>query len=174
MGENLPDLPGRVWTGAPRLRVGDPGRQFPGRAGPCRAVQVCPGQRRALGPRRRQLMFGERKRSCAREGGRGCPQLGKPRQRGPGCRELSGNVGQLWVCDSGRLLEGLSTGCGHEAVADQRETGRPGGGRGERRGQHRPCGVNPRTAVGREVRTPGGGHRERKQAGRAAGHAGRG
>ena len=115
-------------------------------------MQVRPEQSGALGPRRRQLMFGKRKRSYAWEGGRGCPQLGKPRQRGPGCRELSGNMSQLRVCDSGRLLEEFSAGCRHKAVANWRETGRLGWvGRGD---EHRPCGVNQRTAVGREVRTP--------------------
>ena len=99
--------------------------------------------------------------------------LESPDKRGPGCREFSGNMGQLWVCDSGRLLEGLSTGCGLKAVADQREAGRPDRGRGERRGQHRPCGVNPTTAVGREVRTPRGaterGNRQEEQLGMRAG-----
>lgn len=127
-------------------------RQLPGCVEPCIAMQVRPEQSGALGPRRRQLMFGKRKRSYAWEGGRGCPQLGKPRQRGPGCRELSGNMSQLRVCDSGRLLEEFSAGCRYKAVANWRETGRLGWvGRGD---EHRPCGVNQRTAVGREVRTP--------------------
>lgn len=41
MGENLPDLPGRVWTGAPRLRVvtlGGSSQAVQGHAELCRCV----------------------------------------------------------------------------------------------------------------------------------------